>query len=94
MEIIEPKEFDKVAQLSHFAWGAMVVFLAAIAGHPIPSLPFYVGGLWIVYSAVKEFWYDEKYETPIVRGNSMLDFVVASAGVLFATGVLLLSKLY
>lgn len=77
---IDPREFEMVAQLSHFGWGVAVVLAGWTLGGETAMVV--VGALWVLYAAVKEFWYDEKYERPVVRGSSGLDFTVEVVGAL------------
>lgn len=72
MDNISPKEFNMVSQLSHFAWGMLVVTIPVMF-HAAHALAWIIP-LWVGYSAIKEFWYDEKYENPSVRGSSLEDF--------------------
>ena len=40
-----------------------------------------------VFATIKEFWYDEAHENPLVRGSSPLDFGMYMAGVATAVGL-------
>ncbi len=75
---VDQKTFDTVAQISHCGWSALIVFApkAMVAGHAY----LYFAGAWVVYCAVKEFWWDAKRETPAVRGSSLKDFLFAAGG--------------
>lgn len=75
-----------IAQLAHFAWGALIVLLFAIFGRE---------GLGIVitfaFAAVKEFVWDRFVEKqPFV--NNLDDFIVYSAGVGAAIVLLAIAK--
>lgn len=87
---VDQKTFDTVAQFSHFGWGALVVFAprALFAGHAY----LYAAGLWVLYSAVKEFLWDAAHETPAVRGSSLKDFLFAVGGSAAALLALLIAR--
>lgn len=78
--MIDVKTFNRVAQLSHFAWGAMILF-AAGTFHASVLILFIIAFVCAVTAAVKEFWYDEKYETPDERGSSREDFAFYFLGI-------------
>jgi hypothetical protein len=84
--LVSDSEFDFVAQVSHFGWGMLSVALPTALAGPVVGL--LGGGVYVLYAAVKEFWYDERYESPAVRGSSSRDFLVQLIGV--ATAVLLI----
>jgi hypothetical protein len=70
---ITPKLFNQVAQLGHFAGGAAIVLATVVLWHDSRA-PF-AGFIGVLLAAgVKEFWYDEKYESVEVRGSSLEDF--------------------
>jgi hypothetical protein len=71
---IDPKTFNQVAQLGHFAGGAAIVLAVVVISH---HRTYCVWALLAVaaLAAIKEFWYDEKYETTEVRGSSLQDFI-------------------
>ena len=73
--MISEKQFNMVSQFSHFGWGLAVVLTGNLFHKALP-----VGGLWLLYAAIKEFFYDERYETPEVRGSSLEDFVFQAMG--------------
>lgn len=90
-------EFNVVSQLSHFAWGVMVMLLANLFSSHLSvydrmSMNFIVLIAWILYTGIKEFWYDEKYEIPVVRGSSTLDFWVQSGSAIVAMGLIYIFK--
>lgn len=80
--MITPKLFNEVAQLSHVGWGLAIVFAPKVlfGGHWYLLFLF----LWTIYCAIKEFWYDQKYEAPDVRGSSLDDFLHAVVAALIA----------
>lgn len=58
--------YDNLAQTAHALAGYAIVLTASqFGGKP----PIVVGGLFVVYAAVKEFWFDIHYETPEVSGG-------------------------
>jgi len=80
--MITDKQFDSLAQNAHMLGGSCAVFgCDALWG---------VRGKWagaaliFVFALVKEFWYDERYETPEVRGSSAEDFIFYCVGILAA----------
>ena len=85
--MIDNKTFNEVSQLGHFAGGAAIVLAFGVARHVAPW-PVYGFVLVLVLAAIKEFWYDEKFETTEVRGSSGEDFlfymVGAGAALLFS----------
>jgi hypothetical protein len=84
--MIDDKTFNTVAQLGHFAGGAAIVLaFTVIAWNRQAS----IYGLLTVaaLAAIKEFWYDQRYETPEVRGSSLEDFSFYLVGATIATAV-------
>ena len=69
------KTFNTVSQLSHFGWGCMVMFGTEFFGKKllIDIIAFLV---WVTYSAIKEFIFDQNDEVPVIRGSNLLDFTV------------------
>jgi hypothetical protein len=86
---VDQKTFDTVAQLSHVGWGVFFVFAPKVLFAGKTYL--YIMGLWIVYAAIKEFWYDNKYETPVVRGSSLKDFLFQAGSSVVAFLLLVLT---
>jgi hypothetical protein len=77
-QVVDERTFNLVSQLGHFAGG-----LACAWG----SYTFWGqhGALWslLVLAAlvgVKEFWWDNKYESAEVRGSNLLDWSMWMAG--------------
>jgi hypothetical protein len=72
--MITPKLFNQVAQLGHFAGGSAIVLAIVVVSH---QKWYAVWGFLVVamLAGIKEFWYDEKYETAEVRGSSAEDFL-------------------
>jgi hypothetical protein len=85
---IDPKTFDRVAQISHVL-GGLLVILGPKALWPNVKLlwvPCIV--LWMIYAALKEFVWDEYHESPEVRGSSKKDFAFQVGGALLGLGLL------
>ena len=74
---IDPKMFDFVSQMAHIFFGATLTFACMIF---YPDYILYVLGVYVIATAVKEFWYDDKYENELTRGSSLLDFAAYQAG--------------
>lgn len=89
-KMIDDKEFNFVAQLSHVQFGLVTIFASYIW---LPTHWYlFTLGLVVVYSAIKEFWYDEKYETTEVRGSSLEDFLFQAGGAIAASLLLFITK--
>ena len=76
--MIDPKEFNFVSQVSHTIGGALAVIAGVYLFGPMAQP--WVCGVGILAAAVKEFWYDQNYETPEVRGSNLQDFSFYCAG--------------
>jgi hypothetical protein len=76
---ITPKLFNSVAQAGHFAGGAAIV-LAIVVLWRATYAPFAGFSIVLLASAIKEFWFDYKYESTEVRGSSLEDFLMYLAG--------------
>ena len=74
------KMFKFVAQTAHFFFGSTVGLLPLAINHAVWLT--YLAPAFVVITAVKEFWYDEKYETPDIRQSSLLDFAMYNLGLL------------
>ncbi len=83
--MIPPVTFNRVAQAGHFAGGLAVVWGLHILWHA--GLLGLIGV--IAFAAVKEFWWDYRYESPEVRGSSVTDFVFWTVGACGAFAVLM-----
>jgi len=84
-DAIDPKFFCVVAQLSHFAWGCLVISWAGIL---FPHSFWWILALWESLAAIKEFWYDHNYENPATRGSDLLDFSIYTLGALIGVSAL------
>jgi hypothetical protein len=62
--------FDTVAQSAHAWFGGWLVYTFALW-----TSPWWAVVAIAIFGAVKEYWYDEKYESPTVRGNATRDMV-------------------
>jgi len=82
---IPASTFNRVAQSAHVGWG-MAVVLAAGAGWGLRGAAI-AWAVWTLYCAVKEFGYDERYETAAVRGSSLEDFLFAMLGATAGLGI-------
>ncbi len=76
---IDPGTFDSVSQNGHLLAGSWSVFMPiALFG---VRWQFVGAAMMTMFALWKEFWYDERYETPDVRGSSLEDFLHYVAGV-------------
>jgi hypothetical protein len=76
--VIDPKQFNLIAQFSHFFSSAFVVLAAGhLWGTHAATI---AAGIVVGYAAVKEFYFDRS-QAPDVRGSSLEDFLVQLAGV-------------
>ena len=85
MSTIDAKTFNQVAQLGHFAGGAAIVLAIVVMTHEHTYSVLWGFLLVLLLAGVKEFWYDEKYETTEVRGSSLEDFTFYMIGASAAT---------
>jgi len=79
--VITDKEFDLVAQNAHVLAGALAVLGSIALWGPSSKLPATV--MMIAFAAIKEFWYDQQYESPEVRGSNLRDFTFYCVGIAF-----------
>lgn len=79
---IDPSEFNMVSQNAHWEAGLAWVWGAILLVGP--QAMWWAFGIGIVAAGVKEFWYDEKYETIEVRGSSLEDFTFYCVGLVGA----------
>ena len=82
--------FNTVSQSAHFFSAAFVVYL--FNGN------MWVSAILIALTAIKEWWYDYKYESAAVRGSSLEDAVfywlgIAAAILLCRYGARIAAKL-
>jgi len=85
---IDPKTFNMVAQNAHWEAGMCWIFGGIILFGP--GVMWWFLGIGVVVTAWKEFWYDYKYETEIVRGSSLEDFVFYCVGLFGAVALYLI----
>lgn len=80
--VIDPKFFNFVAQMAHFAvmYGIVTTFSKFWGWRGVDvSAP-----LCLLYAVVHEFWYDPRYENSITRGSDVEDFTFLTLGVVAA----------
>lgn len=75
---VDNSTFNRVAQVSHFGWGLALVFGARVLLHDGDY--WIVAALWTCYAAVKEFFWDVRFESEAIRGSSLEDFLFQVAG--------------
>lgn len=76
--------FNTVAQIAHVAVAyAVVLSLLLVLG---PGSLYWLIPVSVGAAAIKEFWYDEKYESASVRGSSLEDFLWYCVGIIGAIG--------
>lgn len=78
--MISQHDYNVLAQKAHFLAGIVAVFASQIFFHNRN----YGAVAIILFALVKEFWYDENYETPEIRGSSAQDFLFYFIGAVFA----------
>jgi hypothetical protein len=83
--LIPTSNYNLVAQLSHVGWGLAIVFGGKVIFHGNWYL--LLAALWIVFNAVKEGWYDQRYEDAEMRGNSWEDFSFAAGSAVAASAL-------
>lgn len=81
---IDPKFFNMVAQNAHMLAGSTLAFATILLA---PHWFFEVEFLFIVLTAIKEFWYDQNYENVMTRGSNLNDWLHYQIG-WFAAGSL------
>lgn len=69
--------WDFTGQAAHFAVAALAM---VVVGKYIPHGHLYGFLIGVPAAALKEFWYDFKYEDAATRGSSLLDFSMYMAG--------------
>lgn len=79
---IPVKTFYFVAQMAHWLCGCLaVVWPVLIFG---AWIKWYAAGFIVTYAAIKEFFYDENYESKIERGSNLEDFSFYTLGATLA----------
>lgn len=73
MSVLSDPSLENVGQSAHVFFAAFLVL--AFHGN------WYAVGAMVVFAAVKEFWYDENYETADVRGSNLRDFAYYMLGI-------------
>jgi len=77
--MIPQRTFEIVSQSSHVCFGALISLLVCGCTRTRRRCLFYMT-LLIGLAAGKEWWYDNRFETPAVRGSNLLDFSTYCAG--------------
>jgi len=78
---ISPRDYEIAAQFAHFFTAAFLV--SQLGRFGLKGLISGAIGM-LVFAAVKEFVFDIKHENPLIRGSSLLDFVMYTAGIVTA----------
>jgi hypothetical protein len=79
MKYIPDSTFDWLAQKSHILGGLSAVLLGQLFGSMKGAL--ICGFIIILFAAIKEFYYDERYESTEERGSNLRDFAYYCVGV-------------
>jgi hypothetical protein len=82
---VSDREYDKLAQKAHLLGGAIVIW-GSILFFGRESIPF----AWLavlLLSGIKEFWWDETFETAEIRGSSLKDFAFYLLGAMLAISI-------
>lgn len=74
----EAKMFNMVSQNAHWLTG-MAYFNFFVVIHKIHWLVYAMPIYWVL-TAWKEFWYDARFETAEIRGDSVEDFAFYQIG--------------
>lgn len=77
-QIISPKLFNKIAQNAHILCGSTLTF--GTIALTKPHYLWYTLPIFTVVTALKEFYYDYKHESKVVRGSSLEDFLMYNLG--------------
>jgi hypothetical protein len=81
--MITGKQYNQLAQLNHVLAGTTWIWGTAL----------FFGEHWLFLyagvfaAAIKEFWYDERYESPEIRGSSFQDFIFYCVGLFGAVWI-------
>lgn len=84
IDVISPTDYEVAAQFAHFFTAAYLVSQTGRFG--LKGLVIGAIGM-IVFAAIKEFGYDQFHENPLVRGSSLLDFLMYMAGTFLSVGL-------
>ena len=89
---VSNQEFNFLAQINHVLLGIIIPTLTftitTLLHSPDSNVYLYLTGLLVVYSAVKEYYFDQKYEDPDVRGSNTQDFLMqAGTGIIIACAI-------
>ncbi len=83
-DTISPTDYEAAAQFAHFFTAAFLVSQVGRLGLKWLAIG---AASMLAFAVMKEFWYDVKHENPLVRGSSLLDFVMYAAGIVTAVGL-------
>lgn len=76
--VVPASLFNQVAQLAHVAAGLAALFGSLILFKPDSMWPVLI--TFAAITGMKEFWYDQHFETPIVRGSNLEDWTFYQVG--------------
>ena len=76
--VIDPKFFNQVAQNAHMLLGVSVGLIGLLYA---PKYIWCVLGVYMIVTAVKEFWYDQHYENAETRGSNLNDWLHYQVGI-------------
>lgn len=71
--MIERESYYTLADRTHFLGAIVFVLTNALLFNKRGALITFL--LVVIWGAIKEFWYDERYETVEVRGSNLRDFL-------------------
>lgn len=81
-----------LAAMAHFAWAALIVVSSFLLRRSWPETEWWTGAL-VAFAAVKEFFYDARYELPKQTvWDNVSDFLEYCAGCGAGWGVLWLAR--
>jgi hypothetical protein len=75
---ITPKLFNSISQNAHMLCGSTVVFGSILLFH-VKSL-YYILPAYMIITGIKEFYYDQHFESKEVRGSNMEDWTFYQLG--------------
>jgi hypothetical protein len=71
--------WETTAQFAHA--GTACAIMEGVRKYSSLRVALIVGGVALVAAAIKEFWYDQNYETTDERGSNLLDFSMYAVGI-------------
>jgi hypothetical protein len=81
--LIQDKEFDIDSQSAHVGWGGWIAYTFALW-----TSPWWGVVAVLSFAAIKEGWYDQKYELDEVRGSNLRDFAFYGIGAVATASLL------